>query len=1104
MADNVVFPADSVDDYWHTAVKVLTGYVMPARETLFGRLLGNDSIPLMRVEFSDFGGYPPDAVVDAVDALEWRTQNSGWRIENTDFVVPFYSGKKGAIGDAGVNTEVKMKKARITLLGTSSIDVPAGGVVMGSEFRSGLGHDFQGQSKDTVWSNKALSQYSYGGGEALNQLLVNGSTRGFSWNDLPVTDTDAVDLNSFDMNAQAFDRVAQFFQHRSRDLQDWEFDLGKQDAAWKGQAAGVFRDLVHTLARNYAAYSRQFPASGAAGSLYGDDLRAFRRQVQGAAQRLWNEWDRWQLYLGNPLRWLHDVLLEVTDEVWYHNLTKVRFKYNFSGRGVSTGNHYVKFPGFYGGSRAFGPLENKDTWKKIGEEAIRRWQKSVKDILSSAGKQALIDIENAFNDERFPKKVQTETVDLTQKYTTDLAAHDKAEAKKEKEEAEHRADEKQKQAEDRAAKAQAAAEDRADKKQAEAEARAEQKQAEAERKQEAKEKEQEQKQEAKEKEQEEKQAAAERKQEAKEQEQEEKQERKEKEQEEKQAAAERKQEQQQQEQQDKQEAKEKEQEEKQEQKEKEAGEKQAAAEQKQEQRQKEADDKREELQAKQDQKEAQAAQQQTLLTQQAAQEREQQKKDQARKEKEQEQKQAEAERKQEAKEQEQEEKQERKEKEQEEKQAAAEQKQEQQQQEQQDKQEAKEKEQEDKQAEAERKQEAKEQEQEKKQAAAQQAQEQKEKEQEQRQIRTETEYRDRQEQQQHAAEERQDRLQAEQDQKQAEQEKKQAEAETRAEQKQTEAERRAEQQQREAQDRYDRRTGALGADAGLPDGLSLPGGGGGPGADGATTTLNPDGSVTLDYPDGTSRHIDLPGGEVVTTRPDGSVLTGDLRPGESLTNSDGSTTTLGPDGRLTTSLPDGSTSVLDPDHGTITTQRPDGTTVTTPIDPGQTLPTGPGGISGAHPGGGSSLYSPSYGDGYEEELYDDLSDSPDASEHGMGAGNGAGGGMPMLPMGTRLNGMSSGGAGGEGERVRAMFDDGQPVTTRRSVGRAGPEETVTTASRNNVATMGGAPFAPPMGGGGPGQQQTESGDRQRASWTDQDEDVWGTDEDAAPATAIGR
>ncbi|GHE24041.1 AAWKG family protein [Streptomyces capillispiralis] len=1070
MADNVVFPADSVDDYWHTAVKVLTGYTMPARETLFGRLLGNDSIPLMRVEFSDYDGYPPDAIVDAVDQLEWRQQNSGWRVENTDFVVPFYSGKKGAIGDAGVNTEVKMKKARVTLLGTTSLDVPAGGVVMGSEFRSGLGRDFQGQSKDTVWSNKALAQYSYGGGEALNHLLATGNTRGFSWNDLPVTDADVVDLRSFDMNAEAFDRVAQFFQQRARDLKDWEFDLGKQDASWKGQAAGVFRDLVHALARNYDAYSEQFPASGSAGSVHGNDLRAFRREVQGAAQRLWSSWNTWQLYMGNPLRWLHDVLLEVTDEVWYHNITKVRFKHFHNPRGVGGGYHYVKSPGFYGGARAFGPLEQKETWKKIGEEAIRRWQKSVKDVLATAGRQALIDIENAFNDERFPKRVQTETVDLTQKYNTDQAAREKADAKKEKEEAERRAEEKQKQAEERADRKQAEAEARAEKKQVEAETRAEQKQAEAERKQEAKEKEQEEKQAQKEREVEEKQAAAEQKQEAKEKEQEEKQAQKEREAEEKQAAAEQKQEQ-----------------------------RQAEQEQKQEQRQKEAETKRDELEAKQEQKEAQAAQQQALLTQQAALDRAQQKKEQERKEQENERKQAEAEERAERKQAEQEEKQAQKEREAEEKQAAAEQKQEAKEKEQEEKQEQKEREveekqaaaeqkQEQKQAEQEQKQEQKEREAEKKQDELQAEQEQRRQEQEQRQIRTESEYQARQEEQQQAAEERQERLQAEQ------------------EQRQQEAERRAEQQQREAQERYERQAGGIGAGAGLPGGLDLPSGSG-PGLDGATTTLNPDGSVTLDYPDGTSRTVDLPSGEVVTTHPDGSTSAEVLRPGESITNSDGSTTTLGPDGRLTTSLPDGSTSVFDPDLGTVTTQRPDGTTVSTPIDPGQTLPTGPGGTSGAGAGGGSSLYSPSYGDlGYEEELYDDLLDSADASEHGMGAGNGAGGGMPMLPMGTRINGATSGGPGSEGERVRAMADDGQPVTTRRSAGRGGhQDETVTAASRNNVATMGGAPFAPPMGGaGGPGQQQTESGDRQRASWADVDEDVWGTDEDGAPATAIGR
>ena len=52
--------------------------------------------------------------VEAVDDMSWRSENSGWRIENTDFVVPFYSGKHGPIGGAEVGTKVVMKKARIT------------------------------------------------------------------------------------------------------------------------------------------------------------------------------------------------------------------------------------------------------------------------------------------------------------------------------------------------------------------------------------------------------------------------------------------------------------------------------------------------------------------------------------------------------------------------------------------------------------------------------------------------------------------------------------------------------------------------------------------------------------------------------------------------------------------------------------------------------------------------------------------------------------------------------------------------------------------------------------------------------------------------------
>ncbi|MEU3599341.1 AAWKG family protein [Streptomyces sp. NPDC006798] len=1096
MAENVVYPADSVDDYWHTAVQVLTGYVMPKRETVFGSLVGNDSIPLMRVEFSDHDGEPSNAIVDAVDDLGWRTENSGWRVENTDFVVPFYSGKNGAIAEAPVGTRVKMKKARITLLGTSGTDdPPAGGVVLGGEFKSGLGKDFQGQSKDTVWSNKALAQYSYGGGKALEQLLNRGNTRFFSWNDLPVHDANAVDLDSFNRNAQAFDRVAQFFAGRLKELKDWEYDLGKQEAVWKGQAAGVFKDLVHGLVRTYESYSKQFPVSGTVNSTYGNDLRGFRDDVRTAADKLHGKWDTWQLLTGNPLRWLHDILLDVTDTIWNQNIRKVRYKPSYSSHAYATsaGYHYVKFENFTAAVTPYGKLEEKDTWKKIGEEAIRRWQKSVQDVLSTAGKQALIDVENAFNGQRFPEKVTTVSINLSNQLAKDQAARDRAEAAKAKADADEKlrlAKEEADRKEREAAERERLAREEAERKQREAEERARRAQEEAERRQREAEARAEQRQRDAERRAEEKQREAEARQAEKEAEQERKQEEKEREAEAKQAEAERKQEQKEAEQK----AKQAEAEAKQEQKQAEQEAKQADAERRAEERQAEQE-------AKQEQKEKEAQDRQILLTNQA-------RADQRRQREEQERKQAEAEAKQEQKEAEQERKQEEKEREAEAERAEAERKQEEKQAEQERKQEEREAEQERKQAEAEQQrirteseykadQQEQRREAEERRAEAEAKQERKEAEAEARQEELRTE----QERKQAEAEAKQERKEAEQlsrqEQLRAEQEQRQAEAEAKQERKEAEARERAERQSRDLGRDVDHGPGGQGrggADVPIPDGLRLPDGSGS-----GTITLNPDGSVTTEYRDGSTRTIDLPGGEVVTTRPDGSTVVDTLRPGDAITDPDGGVTRLGADGTLTTSLPDGSRSVLDPDRGTLVSDLPDGTRVTTPIDPGETLPTGLGGGT-ALPGGGA-LYSSDYSGGYEEELYDREpgSGSGGGADYGLGSGNGAGMGMPMLPMGTRINGGTTGG-GAEGERVRGVVDDGRPVTTRH--GQGGGRDDVSAAARGSLATAsGGMPYLPPAGGAA--GQPTESGDRERASWLDEDEDVWGTDEGGAPAV-LGR
>ncbi|WP_158104763.1 AAWKG family protein [Streptomyces milbemycinicus] len=1083
--------AHSDNDWWARAVRVLTGVVLPARADLFDSLLGNNDIPLMRLEFSDYDGEPSNAIVEAVNDMSWRTENSGWRINNTDFVIPFYSGKHGPISGAAPGTKVVMKQARITLLGTNGTDdPPAGGVVVGAEFKSGLGKDFEGQSKDTTWSNVGLSHYSYGGGMALVSLINNGKTTGFEWYGLRVNEKDAVDLDSFNRSAEALDRAAHFFKNRYDDLRDWEFDLGKEEASWKGMAAGVFRDMVHGMARNYKSYSEQIPLQGT-GSKYGNELRKYRQDIHNASYSLYNKWNTWQLLTGNPLRWLHDILLDVSEWIWKNNITKVRY-YEDYGYESYDSYHAVKLDGFHGDHPTYGQLEDKETWKKIGEEAIKKWQQSVVDVLGTAGKEAILAIQNSVNDQDLPKKIDTETTSLSQEFAKDQAAKDKADAEREKK----RIEEENKRKEEEWKRKQEEAERKAEEKEKEWE----RKQEEAERKAEEKEKEQERKQEEKEKEQE-----------AKQKEQERKQEEKEREQERKQAEQERKAEEKQAEQEAKQGQKEKEQEQKQAEQERKAEEKQAEQEAKQEQKEKEAEAKQAEQERKQEERYKEQEAQQLAATTLARAEREQEKKEQERKQAEQEAKQEE------------------KEREQEQKQAEQERKAEEKQAEQERKQEEKEKEAEAKQAEQERKAEEKQAEQEQKRIQTESEYEEKQAEQEAKQEQKEKEAEAKQAEQEAKAEAKQAEQEAKQEQKeqeaeekQAEQERKQEEKEKEAEAKQEKLEREQEQRQAEAEKRYESQTRELGGgnprryeSPDLPSDLPSDYGGQSPSLDrsSGTTTLNPDRTVTLEYPDGTSRTIDVPGGDISTVLPDGSTDFDTLRPGDSVTNSDGSVTTLGRDGTLTTEFPDGSSTRIDPEQGLITNRQPDGTTTTTPIESGETLPSNLGSSANLHSPSSSSSYDGLYGGGYEDDLYDSTPYNNDPSGNGYGSGGGSGsgspGGMPMLPPGTRMNGSTSGGAGSETERVRGVFDDpSQPIVRRvggaRPSGSSYQEEEVVAARSGGMSTAGGMPFAPPMGGGmGGGQPQTQSSDRERAAWLEEDEDVWGTDEGGAPAV-IGR
>ncbi|MFH9230367.1 AAWKG family protein, partial [Streptomyces globisporus] len=783
------------NDKWAEAVGFFTGFKAPNRNDLFDSLVGNEGIPLMKVEISDVG------YVDYVDTedLNWLYENAGSDIKNTDFVIPFYHAK------GGTGSDVTMHRARITLLGSKGDGrVPSQGWQEGGQFSSSIdGH--LGMDGKPTWDTTPTARYAYGTGLALQELLNNDSqgTYGFSFNGKPVDDPDSVTLDNFEIVAAAFDRVAGFFSSQQKIVEEWQSRLGtEKDKAWRGKAAGVFWDLINKINQQYSDYADDMkPGGSSTGSKQGDEIRQAKKDFQNAVWDLHSVWAKWQWQYGNPLVVLHTLLSAIMKHVWDNNITKITYEietHGSYGGGYTTTTNYISEE-FFSNQAAidaiegkgdmalnvaaedFGELKELDTWVKIGNKALLMWKQTVEENLDKAAVEAMTKVRDSWSNSQLDfgsvkSRGTSDTLESEYKEEKAELAEEKAEADAAKaeaaaEEAARKQEEFIQWQKDQAAKAEAERKkekEEAERKEAEAKAEAERKEkeakAEAERKEkeakaeaEAKEKEAKAEQEAKEKEAEAKAAEQEAKAEAKEAEAKAEQEAKEKEAEAKAA-----------EQEAKAEAKEAEARAEQEAKEKEAEQKQAEQEAKQEQLRAEQEAKQEQVrkeqEAKQAEAQARAENMQMMQMNQAKTQQEEAKKEQEAKE-------AQARAEQEAKEAE----------------ARAEQ-------------EAKEKEAEQKQAEQEAKAEAKEAEARAEQEAKEKEAEQKQAEAEQKQDRIRTEQEERQEQQQAEQEQKQAEAEAKAEQKQAEQEAKEAEA--RAEQEAKEKE--AEQKQAEAEQKQDR------------------------------------------------------------------------------------------------------------------------------------------------------------------------------------------------------------------------------------------------------------------------------------------------------------
>ncbi|MFH9178504.1 AAWKG family protein [Streptomyces albogriseolus] len=477
-------PEDNNDDYWKKAVDLLTGYVLPERKTLFDTLKGNDGIPMIHVRVEDEGG---------PGYSSGFLSSGGWGTHNTNYTIPYY---QPAGNDTSVSEGSYLYRYRvyITFLATPAAAPPSGEDVIAKFEKTSKvlmdkgGSNSEGEKLD--WDTSALVQYIYGSKAALDQLTMwPYSTHGFENRGIKVGDATYVDLLTFTKTAQAFDRVVKFFEDSAVTIGAWDTEnIGEGSDSWDGTSAAVFKALIHKLARNYEGYADQIDGKGTDGSAVTIDtvtvtseparaLAAAQSVVLEQAQNLRDAWVAWRAE-SNPQRWLYDMLQDARFHLIENQFERTDFDTVSSGSGPYTTwhNYVVSTAGFRNeiviGEKSYGKPSDMTTWKAIAEEAVRRWEQSVQDWLSTKGAEAIVAVNKAFKDAE--KAFDTSITDKDDRPLSEIAAKEEAAAEKKKAEVEAAAAKAQ--AEKEKAEAKAAAE----KEKAEAKAERDKEKAEAE------------------------------------------------------------------------------------------------------------------------------------------------------------------------------------------------------------------------------------------------------------------------------------------------------------------------------------------------------------------------------------------------------------------------------------------------------------------------------------------------------------------------------------------------------------------------------------------------------------------------------------------------
>ncbi|MER6632211.1 AAWKG family protein [Streptomyces sp. NPDC000987] len=425
------------DDYWARAVTLFTGFAMPSRGELFEKLKSKEGVPLFRhgvetvptraVEGSDFGRKVKDA--------------------GEDYDLVFYTTS----GGDGAHTGVKMHRVRIVLIGV--LTNANGRATFFEENGDELGDQWNGNNTFTgiggeQWDASAMARYIFGSRQAIGALFHKYTTQDFSFDGQRVPDSNAVDLGSFERTAQAFDRAKKFFVDQAAVLDQWEKALGSEQSAWRGKAAGVFRGLIKQLHKNYTSYvdqlgGRDYTAANLTLNNYwststvGDALARAQFDLRDQARWLQQAWAEWAATgQHDPHKVVVDKLNDLRDWLIANNAAHVlTHRPRMSRRfGEYDAESFSTRAAFRQNHPSYGDLTKPEAWKRLGETAVREWQKVQDSYVEEAARGALSTLNNRWIDISKAVGAPLRTVGtstLTEMYQKDEAQLSKEEAEKE-------------------------------------------------------------------------------------------------------------------------------------------------------------------------------------------------------------------------------------------------------------------------------------------------------------------------------------------------------------------------------------------------------------------------------------------------------------------------------------------------------------------------------------------------------------------------------------------------------------------------------------------------------------------------------------------------